>query len=174
MIKIPSDEENIVEENAKIWEKIRTIRDNWNNPGKLAMLLAEWEEIGPSYGPDYNERASWLVGLHTRKNWAEIAINEASNTVDDLLDILWESLRNVGGEYTVEKTNEGVQIYCTRCPIADKYRSISKERYGFLFHCVTDPHITAGFCGPDIGFQRTKTLMEGDDCCDHYYAFRKE
>ncbi|MFC2012727.1 L-2-amino-thiazoline-4-carboxylic acid hydrolase [Chloroflexota bacterium] len=25
---------------------------------------------------------------------------------------------------------------------------------------------------PDIGFQRTKTLMRGDDCCDHIYYLK--
>jgi len=32
-----------------------------------------------------------------------------------------------------------------------------------------------GFCeglNPAIEFTRTKTLMQGDDCCDHAYALR--
>jgi hypothetical protein len=88
--------------------------------------------------------------------------------------MLWDGFRQVGGEFTVEKTDTGgVQFHATKCPLADVYRSIGKESYGFLFHCVTDPHIVAGF-NPAIDFRRTKTLMEGHEECDHYYEMKSE
>jgi hypothetical protein len=33
--------------------------------------------------------------------------------------------------------------------------------------CASDPYTAASFDG--IRFERTKTLMQGDDCCDHAY-----
>ncbi|MHA2496378.1 MAG: L-2-amino-thiazoline-4-carboxylic acid hydrolase [Candidatus Hodarchaeales archaeon] len=163
---------DVEEENEQLWEKIRAIRGNWRKPDKLKALLAEWEEIGPGFGPEYNERASKLVGHHTRMAWASIATEERDNSIEDLLRTLWESFRQAGGEFTVEKTEAGgVQIHATKCPMADVYKSIGKESYGFLFHCVTDPHIVAGF-NPEIDFRRTKTLMEGHAECDHYYEMK--
>ncbi|MFW9789019.1 MAG: L-2-amino-thiazoline-4-carboxylic acid hydrolase, partial [Candidatus Thorarchaeota archaeon] len=37
--------------------------------------------------------------------------------------------------------------------------------------CNEDEHIVAGF-NPSIKFSRTKTLMEGHDCCDHCYVMK--
>ncbi|MFX1252189.1 MAG: L-2-amino-thiazoline-4-carboxylic acid hydrolase [Promethearchaeota archaeon] len=152
----------------QMWKKIKVIRANWNNPSKLHSLLTNWEN---EYSADYNDLASELVSYHTRKAWAKIAEEEGNNTIDDLIDILWESLRRVGGEYTVEETTEGVQIYCTKCPIADSYLKIGKPHFGLIFHCITDPHICEGF-NPNIKFRRSKTLMNGDDCCDHHYSMK--
>ncbi|MFW9916755.1 MAG: L-2-amino-thiazoline-4-carboxylic acid hydrolase [Candidatus Thorarchaeota archaeon] len=168
-----SNENNrVAEENEQIWKKIKGIRGMWREPEKLKAFLAEWEEFGPEFGPDYNERASKLVGHHTRIAWASLAAELKDNSIEDLLQTLWESFREVGGEFTVDKTDTGaVEIHVTKCPLADAYRSIGKESYGFLFHCVTDPHIVAGF-NPEIDFRRTKTLMEGHEECDHYYEMK--
>ncbi|MHA2362845.1 MAG: L-2-amino-thiazoline-4-carboxylic acid hydrolase [Candidatus Hodarchaeales archaeon] len=153
----------------KIWEKVKEIRDNWNNPSELGTLLNKWDR---DFGSEFNEIASELVGKNAQKLWAVVAEEEKRNSIDDLIDILWEGLKDAGGEYTVERTDKGSQIYCTKCPIADSYLKIGQEKYGLLFHCVTDPYICAGF-NPKINYRRTKTLMEGDDCCDHFYSMKK-
>lgn len=111
-----------------------------------------------------------LIAEQTRKIWASAAEREKSNTIKDLV-LLWEPFRNQGAEFTVEDIDNGVQIYCTYCPIAETYKEIKREEYGFLLNCSEDPSIVEGF-NPDIEFQRTKTLMEGDDCCDHRYTMK--
>ncbi len=63
--------------------------------------------------------------------WASVAEREQSNTIRDLVRILWEPFRNQGAEFTAEGFNLGIK------------------------------------------FRRTKTLMEGDDCCDHRYTVEK-
>ncbi|MHA2233514.1 MAG: L-2-amino-thiazoline-4-carboxylic acid hydrolase, partial [Candidatus Hodarchaeales archaeon] len=132
-------------EKEQIWEKIRSIRKNWNNPPKLKTLLNEWEE---NYGSQCNDLAMELVGHNTRNVWANIAEEEENNTIEGLIGILWENLREAGGEYTAETSEDGTQIYCTKCPIADNYKEIEKPEYGLVFHCVTDPFICQGF-NPD-------------------------
>ena len=43
----------------------------------------------------------------------------------------------------------------------------------WLYHhtCSADEAMVSGF-NPKIGFRRTKTLMQGDDYCDHYYYMK--
>ncbi|MFX0061534.1 MAG: L-2-amino-thiazoline-4-carboxylic acid hydrolase [Candidatus Hermodarchaeota archaeon] len=155
-----------VEENLrkKLSDRIHAIRENRKNPAQLNNLLIEWEK---DFGSKYNELAKKIIAEQTHKAWAELATSRNASSIDDLVHFLWENWTE--GDFTIEKTEEGIQIYCTKCPIATTYQSIGKQEYGLLFHCSEDPHIVAGF-NPDIKFRRTKTLMNGDECCDHHYS----
>ncbi|MFX0126051.1 MAG: L-2-amino-thiazoline-4-carboxylic acid hydrolase [Candidatus Hodarchaeota archaeon] len=147
-----------------ILEKIHSIQQSWRDPKKLNLLLDEWEK---NFGDKYNQMAEELVAEHTRSAWSKISSQKGLSSLDDLINLLWEQWTE--GEFTIERTKTTVQIHCTKCPIADAYRSIDKEKYGFQFHCSEDPFIVKGF-NPKIKFERTKTLMNGDDYCDHLYS----
>jgi hypothetical protein len=72
-------------------------------------------------------------------------------------------------DYTVEdQTPNRLKMRVTRCIWADEMRKHDAADIGFVFHCCWD----YGFClglNPAMRFTRTKTLMQGDDCCDHTY-----
>jgi len=148
---------------SDLWEKIRAIRQSWRDPKRLNVLLDEWER---RFGDAYNQIAEELVAEHTRSTWAKLSSQKEATSLDALISILWEEWTE--GEFNIERSETEVQIFCTKCPIADAYKSINKENYGILFHCSEDPFIVKGF-NPKIKFKRTKTLMNADDCCDHYY-----
>ncbi len=143
-------------------DDIRSARDN---PEKLLKLLDRYEK---DFGPLKNERVLEIIGENTRRVWAEIASEQENNDIDGILDTLWKAFKDVGGEFTVERTEKAAQIECTKCPMADTYHQIGKQGYGLIFHCSTDPHIVAGF-NPEMKFKISKTLMNGDKCCNHYY-----
>jgi len=115
---------------SDIWEKIRSIRQSWRDPKKLNVLLDEWER---RFGDAYNQIVEELVAEHTRSTWAKISSQNEVTSLDALISILWEEWTE--GEFSIERTETEVQIYCTKCPIADAYKSINKENYGILFHC---------------------------------------
>ncbi len=60
----------------------------------------------------------------------------------------------------------------TKCVFAELVNElgISKE-WGYDLFCSDDEHIANGF-NPKIKFSRSKTLMEGYDCCDPCYKLR--
>jgi predicted ArsR family transcriptional regulator len=91
-----------------------------------------------------------------------------SRTIDDLVDVLWEPLRGKGYEFTRQKTADGVHMRCTVCPFASMYRAMNGAGWGFALYCAVDEALTTTF-NPQIGFRREHTLMEGHDCCDHFY-----
>ncbi len=111
-------------------------------------------------------------GERSLKEWEEIAKNNGGNTIEDLIKVLWEPLKNEGFEYSFQETEDGVQMNCTRCGLYEMAKHLGITEEAFYMYCASDPYITEGF-NSDIGFKRTKTLMQGHDCCDHFYYMKK-
>ena len=149
-------------------ELVTEIRAARSKPKKLKVLLEKYEN---EFGPEAEQRVLDIIAENTRELWAEIAEERGTNDIEGILDTLWKSFTSVGGEFTVERTEDSAQIHCTRCPMADTYVKIGKPEYGLIFHCSTDPHIVASF-NPEMEFKITQTLMK-DDCCDHYYQLKQ-
>ncbi|MHA1138363.1 MAG: L-2-amino-thiazoline-4-carboxylic acid hydrolase [Candidatus Thorarchaeota archaeon] len=148
-------------------ELVTEIREARSKPKQLKALLEKYEN---EFGAEAEQRVLDIIAENTRESWAEIAEERGNNDIEGILDTLWKSFVSVGGEFTVERTENSAQIHCTRCPMADTYTKIGKPEYGLIFHCSTDPHIVAGF-NPEMEFKITKTLMK-DDCCNHYYRLK--
>lgn len=165
MVRRMSDSDSADTELRELVQDIRAAR---SNPKKLRSLLERYEN---DFGTEANDLVLEIIAETTRYAWAEIASERESNDIDGILDTLWKSFESVGGEYTVERTEDSAQIYCTSCPMAETYLEIGKPEFGLIFHCSTDPHIVAGF-NPEMEFRITKKLMSGDACCDHFYRLK--
>ncbi|MFW9849360.1 MAG: L-2-amino-thiazoline-4-carboxylic acid hydrolase [Candidatus Thorarchaeota archaeon] len=148
----------------EIVKMLQDIRSNDTNPEKLQSLLEKWDK---DFGPKYNDIAVEILHDILRKNAVNWAIENGVSTAEDIVSNMWEGWTE--GEFTIERTDEGIQIHCTKCPHADAYRTIGRKEYGLLFKCSEDPPIVSGI-NPTVRFQRTKSLMNGDDCCDHHYS----
>ena len=72
----------------------------------------------------------------------------------------------------VEDTDIRQAYRFTRCMWAEVFRELGARDIGFWI-CEGDGPAAAAF-NPSIGFHRTKTLMMGDDCCDHVYYLKDE
>lgn len=123
----------------------------------------------------FGEEVYSLIAKHNGerayKEWQEIGINCESNTINDLIKHLWEPLQKEGFEYEAVETESGVQMKCTRCASYDLAKHLGITEEAFYMFCECDPYITEGF-NSNIGFKRTKTLMQGHDCCDHFYYIK--
>ncbi len=84
---------------------------------------------------------------------------------------MWEPLRLKGFEFTYENKDNGVQFKCVKCPIYELAKEIGATDWLYHHTCSADPFIVEGF-NPKIGFKRKKTLMQGDECCDHFYFIK--
>jgi len=72
----------------------------------------------------------------------------------------------------LEDTDTRQAYRFTRCMWAEIFAELDALDIGFWL-CEGDAPMTSAF-NPAIGFQRTKTLMEGDDCCDHIFYLKNE
>jgi len=108
-----------------------------------------------------------------REIWRNIALDHGKNDIEGLRETLWTWCEAAGFEFSVTETDEGTQFHVTKCPLAEFARELQAADWGYICYCADDPHIVAGF-NPAMGFRRTKTLMEGHECCDHFYYMKSE
>lgn len=66
---------------------------------------------------------------------------------------------------SVSNEEQKMEFNIVRCKYAEMYKDLGLENYGFLLSCHRDSALFKGF-NPNFKFSRTKTIMEGDDCCD--------
>lgn len=128
------------------------------------------ERMKSRFGEEVYSVVDEMVGDRTSRQWRELAQREEGHTAQDLVRVLWEPLSTQGFEFTVENRDDGIQIYCTRCPLYELAKEINGQEWMYYINCGTDPYIVQGF-NPMIHFKRTKTLMQGHDCCDHFYGY---
>ncbi|OHD27364.1 MAG: hypothetical protein A2086_17365 [Spirochaetes bacterium GWD1_27_9] len=103
------------------------------------------------------------------EEWKGIAKRSPRTDIQGILDTLWTWVGDVGFKYTYERIGNTVKMNVTYCPIAEMARKLGQEKWGFKCYCCDDYSIVKGF-NPNITFNRTKTLMEGHDCCNHTYT----
>jgi predicted ArsR family transcriptional regulator len=90
------------------------------------------------------------------------------NTIHEML---WKNLSEAFAYTKDEHTPTRLRYTLTRCPYADFFVEQNAGEIGFAFYCNYDYGFCQGF-NPDLKFTRTKTLMTGDDCCDHTYELK--
>ncbi len=102
------------------------------------------------------------------KTWKQIGSSVKENNVQGLLDSLWKGCSDIGMEFTYKRIGKETHMNVSHCPLAEMAIEIDKADWGFKCYCMDDEAIVKGF-NSEIEFRRSKTLMEGDDCCDHIY-----
>ena len=60
-----------------------------------------------------------------------------------------------------------------RCAYVDMYERIGMKELGKVLSCLRDEFFYQGF-NPEMEMCRSKTLMDGGDCCDFCFKFPKE
>lgn len=78
--------------------------------------------------------------------------------------------RHVLTRATVEDTAEAFELRVTECLWAKTLRDMGASDIGYRLLCQTDYADCQGF-NPNIVLVRSKTLMQGDDCCDHRFLW---
>ena len=95
------------------------------------------------------------------------------DSIEAFIKDQWEVLPAQGYKYTMEKKETGFLMNVTKCPLYDlaKRKGITEQM--FYMCCEGDQFAPEGF-NPNIGFKRSKTLMQGDDCCNHFYFYKEK
>lgn len=116
-----------------------------------------------------------VVSQHTIEQ-ARVALEEADlaqRDLDSVMELLWDQMGS-GTEFkVVERSPEVLKISVTKCLFADEMRRLGAADIGSAFYCSYD----RGFCqglNRAIRFTRTKTLMAGDECCNHTYELTQD
>ena len=110
-------------------------------------------------------------GEGRRSHFRKLAEEIGDNSIRTLVKIIFESNNEQATEYTMVETETGFQMNVTKCwPYKIAKRHGIMEQL-FLTCCSCERFFVEGF-NPNIGFKRTKTLMQGDECCDHFFYYK--
>ena len=66
-----------------------------------------------------------------------------------------------------------IEFHTTECLLAKVFRDMKAADLGYAMMCQPDFVTTPEYC-PKVRLKRSKTLMQGDDCCDTVYCFSNQ
>jgi predicted ArsR family transcriptional regulator len=152
----------------QLWKRRIAEAHFYHTAEKVELLRALKNRLGGTIGDVVAETAA----LRARREWRTIGEKCQERSLETFIQCLWTPLLDKGFSFDLEWRPDGVQVTCTRCPIADMARALGDGEWLFHLACGIDEAIAEGF-NPAIGLRRTRTLMEGHDCCNHFYFMRK-
>ena len=151
------------------------LKDKYTN---LVLLVREMEKtIGKTkahlivektfYKDMYDSVTKELIELGPVNEFADfVRIEKEENESTDI--------RNTVTIKTVTDTENMLGLHITECLDAEVFKELGAEDIGYLVACNPD-HAYAKACNPRVKLRRTKTLMQGDEHCDHvWYWDEKE
>lgn len=138
-------------QNRNLFGFIETLREEIGDPEVIRLLNIDSEKIGVMQGeaqkqsfPDTSFET--FVAQFRPPNFAELLTHEV-----------------------VEDTDDSFELEVTECLIASVFREAGLGGdIGHAAVCNMDYHWPPAF-NPLIKMERSKTLMEGHDCCNHRY-----
>ena len=124
------------------------------------------EDLGEEKGAEVFAN---FIGNRTERGWretVEACIDDVS--LKSFVEFFWGPLKQ---SLKYEESWEGdnmVQFKVTHCTVCEACKKAGLTDIGYHVYCMTDPAVIKGI-NPGIQFERTHTLMQGDDYCDHCY-----
>lgn len=107
-----------------------------------------------------------VIGKLARKSGEDLCKALGGNTMADLARGLTAWAKGDAYDLETVTLSETEYVYnITRCRYADMYKELGMADLGVILSCGRDFDLIAGF-NPKMTLSRTKTIMEGGDCCD--------
>jgi len=141
-------------------------REGWGRRDTVQLL----RDLSRKYGPTAAPTIERFLASCITEDWAEAGRKEAhpGTEIQDFIRALWEPLKSEGFSFTQKDEDGKVEFRVTKCPIHELAERTGMHAWLYHLACATDFYSAPAF-SPKIGFARTKTLMEGHDCCNHTY-----
>ena len=142
---------------------LQSLRDELGDEGFMELVKGAIDRYWENVGRIAAEQAS-------RNDLA--AFSAAESPVGAGLadpDRLWEHALTID---VIEETDHTREIRITECLWAKTMRELNLADIGYATICHSDYAHCQGF-NPKMRLTRTKTLMQGDDCCDHRWVLEE-
>ena len=136
------------------------------------LLVKTVRAIQKKYSDDGVEAIHHAFKEVTVERGGKMAREASASTLKDFCSALEAGCAGSHEWRKLEDTEKRQAYRFTRCMWAEIFAELDALDIGFWL-CEGDAPMASAF-NPAIGFQRIKTLMEGDDCCDHIFYLEKE
>jgi len=113
-----------------------------------------------------------IIDENAKRQMAEYAKKLGKNDLSAFTQDLRQPNRfwqNVLTFQVIEDTPRAFEVKVTECLWAKTYREANAGDIGYVLSCYGDFASAEGF-NPKMRMIRTKTLMQGNDCCNHRYV----
>jgi hypothetical protein len=149
---------------------------NWHEEQKrLIEQLEILKKLKEHFGEDVIEIAS-SARLAVHKKWmkelSKYKLGRPSEIFTHSAFSVTSAEENLLEYEVLEDSDEKFAVKITKCKYADFYIEKNEPEIGYAMHCALDFGETEAFSS-DIILKRTKTLMQGDKCCNHCYEIKK-
>lgn len=137
------------------------------------LLVPLLKSLSKEYGAGFIEalkRAASEAAAQSEQQSAESAPQRDLATFTSFVretDRFWKHVLTLD---VVEDTETAVEVKVTECLWAKTFREADAAEIGYATICHPDFAICQAF-NPRITMIRSKTLMQGDDCCDHRWVW---
>ena len=140
--------------------------------GFRAMLFADrLNRISNYLG---REKLIEALKKSTEDYFSSVETYKLENTLQDFVKPFYKdpSYKAILTFEVIENREDLFSWRVTECLNAKVFRELNAADIGYAALCHGDEAWVRAY-NPKIQFSRTKTLMEGNDCCDHCYKMEK-
>lgn len=149
---------------------LKKIKDKMTSGAALYVSTLRW--IEEKYGKETIEEIRKYQLKRSIDRWKQNRTEFKDNSINTFCKYMERSCAGTH-EWTKTIDEKDRKKYCyTKCIWAEIFRELGAEDIGFWI-CEADEPAVKAF-NPDIKFKRTKTLMQGDDCCNHEFYIEKQ
>ncbi len=135
---------------------------------ETAKYLKKLREV---YGPGVLEHVKTVTIDTARENMERAPIPKDKRNLEQVKQLMTGIAPYVDYKW-VEDTPERLQARVTRCRWAEEMKQAGAAgELGYALICAGDYGFCAGL-NPAMKFTRTKTLMQGDDHCNHLFELK--
>jgi len=148
---------------AKLYAKMLT---------SATQLVKAVRAIQAKYGDEGVEIIHQAFREHSVERGRKMARQADATTLKAFCSALEAGCTGSHEWLKLEDTAKRQSYRFTRCMWAEIFNELGARDIGFWL-CEGDAPMSSAF-SPAIGFQRTKTLMAGADCCDHVFYLKNK
>ncbi|UCE54311.1 MAG: L-2-amino-thiazoline-4-carboxylic acid hydrolase [Desulfobacterales bacterium] len=111
-----------------------------------------------------------LIKRAVEENNKRIATDNPKHTLSKFVEYGKEAYKNMMVYEVIEESDEVFEMKVTECLWAKTFRDKKATDIGYATICHGD-FTEAGAYHPKLRLKRTKTLMQGHDCCNHRWTW---
>lgn len=138
-------------------------------------LISLVKQLETTLGEEKTRALLGEIYLSYLKEWAKNFVK--TNPINNMEDFI-KVKRSFGSPRShqlevVEAKSTSYKENYSSCIYAKVFRDLGVPELGYIMFCATDFPL-AQLLNPKLKLERSKTLMQGDECCDFHYIWENK
>ena len=135
---------------------------------RVADLVLAVRTVEAEFGLPAKEAIHRAFLKRAEEEGQRVAARAAGKGVQDFLAVVEPGWAVTHEMKRIVDTGQRVLYEFTKCMAAEEFKRLAATDIG-AWSCEADAPCLRGF-NPTLGFTRSRTLLDGDPCCDHEFT----